>query len=181
MSVKQMRIPKSTRQLLELAMAMTGNKIATGKSLLEIGSYRGESTRLLYVFFRRIVCVDRWAPYPDTSRNPQAIITNYNQSQWAEVERDFDRIAGSLPGVEKLKGSSADIPKDIASFDACYIDGDHTEDGCSRDILTVLPLMKPHALVCGDDYCRKSVRQAVANCLPTKQVRRFGKEWMVRL
>jgi len=132
MSVKQMRIPKSMRQLLELAMAMTGGKIA-------------------------------------------------NQSQWVEVERDFDRIAGSLPGVEKLKGSSADIPKDIAPFDACYIDGDHTEDGCSRDILTVLPLMKPHALVCGDDYCRKSVRQAVANCLPTKQVRRFGKEWMVRL
>lgn len=65
------------------------------------------------------------------------------------------------------------------SFDAVFVDGDHSESAVRADITAWKPLVRPGGILCGHDYSNRHVRAAVDAMLPTIKLE-AGDVWWVR-
>ena len=112
------------------------------KSILEVGSYEGQSALFWLDFFPGVAltCIEPWAYYATGALSA------------LEVEDHFDTNVGKL--VTKIKGNS--IPSLYAlsgsKFDLIYIDGDHRRDNVMIDSLLAWPLLNPGGVMIWDDY-----------------------------
>ena len=118
----------------------------TGLSVVEVGSYMGESAELFLATGRvdRIYCVDPWkGGYDD--KNSAA-----SRSDMSMVEKAFDERLGGDVRVVKCKGtlSTAVLPE---TADIVYIDGCHTYEACADDIKVAITRLNP-GIVAGHDY-----------------------------
>ena len=117
--------------------------------MVEIGSYRGESTNIFLSSgkIQKIYCVDPWKPFYDKS--DIAAFTDM-----AKVESDFDEKFKNDPRVLKEKGTIDDFiqKKQLQQIDFVYIDGCHTEDATYHDISMSIEHLKPKFAIAGHDY-----------------------------
>lgn len=68
------------------------------------------------------------------------------------------------------------------SLDFCFIDGDHSAEGCQCDILNWRPKVKLGGMIIGHDYNMKSVRDAVQAQFPVEDIIEGDDHvWMVPL
>jgi predicted O-methyltransferase YrrM len=67
--------------------------------------------------------------------------------------------------MESLEGAKKII---AGTLDFVFIDGDHTEEGCTEDILAWKSKVKPGGLLCGHDFGRWGVAEAVIKTLGPK-------------
>jgi len=69
----------------------------------------------------------------------------------------------SRPDVTVLRGDSVRMAQTIEphSLDWVYIDGDHSYDGCLRDLLAWSDCVRAGGSIAGDDYAFPAVRAAV--------------------
>jgi predicted O-methyltransferase YrrM len=127
-------------------------------SMLEIGSYIGEST---YIFleskkFNSITCLDMWAAGYDNNDS--------SSSKMDGVEEEFDSLAKTSNGIiKKVKNSSEFITElfEDNSFDFIYIDGNHTYEWVKQDIQKSLPKLKSGGFIAGHDYNWSGVKAAI--------------------
>lgn len=127
------------------------------RRMIEIGSYRGESTRIFHRHFwsSLIICIDPWRPGKRFC-NPEM------DCGMGQAERDFDLACehmGSM--IVKLKMTSAEAAmckaiRAMAPFDLVYIDGDHSLAGVDLDILEWLPMTR--FAIGGHDFGRPESR-----------------------
>jgi hypothetical protein len=111
-------------------------------TLLEIGSYLGESAEIFAQYFKSVHCIDPWTI-------KECIDQSYNVS---EVEAEFDRRAHNAGNIIKTKGFSSDVVGSFTdkSFDVIYIDGGHGYHDVCQDIKNYLP--KSKVIISGHDY-----------------------------
>lgn len=129
--------------LKELAQMMRVRCIEA--TVVEIGSYAGESAEIIAPHVGRLYCVDPWKPYRAGARSSDTIL---------EAEKAFDKVVTRHRNIEKMKMTSAEAAQlfDAGSIDWVYIDGDHSYASVMLDIQLWLP--KCRVAIAGHDYTR---------------------------
>lgn len=130
-------------------------------SILEIGSYEGNSTSFMIENCGKkhpvhIVCIDTWGG------SDEHVAFDHDMNA---VERRFDhniQVAASKVdheiNVSKIKSTSYDGCAQLISqrlhnaFDLIYIDGSHTAKDVLTDAVMAFPLLKVGGLMVFDDY-----------------------------
>jgi len=127
--------------------AATLATLATDKTVLELGAWKGRSTTALASTARLVVSADWHRGDPDAGYEPT--LPDY----WANV-RD-------LPNVAVVVGDFGQIVPLFASiFDLAFVDGAHDYESVLRDARGALHLTS--GLVLFHDYDQPQVQEAVA-------------------
>ena len=114
--------------------------------MLEIGSYKGESTLLFASLgiFNEIHCVDPFSGYEEAN--------DIFQDNWDNVKHEFKTNTRYFDNIMLHQNFSYNIADKFQDkyFDFIYIDADHSYDGVKRDIELYLPKCK--GIIGGHDY-----------------------------
>lgn len=133
---------RDTLGLRELIEKLPSNIIG-----IEIGCYAGESTSMFLESgkFQKLYCIDFWKDGFFEDRGTG--------------EDLFDKIAMQYPDIIiKLKMDCNDILsyfKDMNDINFIYIDGNHTYEQVTIDIINALTLLQNKGIIAGHDYTYK--------------------------
>jgi flagellin-specific chaperone FliS len=145
-------------------------------TLLEIGTFAGESASIFAKYFKEVTCIDSWCIENLEKNSPM-------RNCIFEAEKAFDELIKKQINIIKIKGNSLDIEKIInKKFDVIYIDGEHSYVNVKNDIL----VWYKHAtkFIAGHDYRRginEDVIKAVHEILgkPDRTFKDWS--WIVRV
>ncbi len=124
---------------------LIAEKAPQGATIVEIGVYHGLS--LIYLAIRRpdlkIVGVDwgRGCTYTGFQKTTDALVGNLEKTN----------LTSRIPIIVWDSSKAADFIKD-ASVWMVFIDGDHTYEGITKDIVAWLPKIQKGGIIAGDDY-----------------------------
>ncbi len=140
------------------------------ETVTEVGSFMGLSAVWFAQRVRQVNCIDTWFEPSNVESQNNLLLT---MRRW-DIPRDFffmfrDNVlrSGLWNKILPLRGTSADMAEQAPVSDLVYIDGDHSYEGCKRDIELYLP--KAQRIICGDDYTDRDgfgVIDAVTEALP---------------
>jgi predicted O-methyltransferase YrrM len=152
-------------------------RAAEHKEVVEIGCYKGRSTRALAdATPGRVTAVDCWLPFKDR----QWLLTG---KEYAEFQRNVnDLLLSGKVTAWKLKSVQAVETFKDRKFDMVFIDADHAYESVRDDILAWRKLVRKGGLLCGHDYGHADwpgVKRAVDELLPNRQV--HESIWWVKL
>ncbi len=123
------------------------------KTVIEIGSFLGLSAIWFALRVEHVTCVDLWFEPAGFECDNNLVGT---LRRWA-LPRDFfpmfrDNVmrSGVWHKILPVRGNSQLVSGEVGEADLVYIDGDHSYDGCRRDIELYAP--KARKIVCGDDF-----------------------------
>jgi predicted O-methyltransferase YrrM len=154
-----MRDQVGTEGLMDLIKELGDN---SNKTMIEIGSFVGESTVLFAQSFKEVIAIDPFLEGYD-DQDPTSHLFDFKNVYQTYLERTGDHkniktiVSTSTEVLDQLKG---------LKFDFVYIDGLHTYDGVKTDIVNFLPLVKTGGVIGGHDYTDQiphlvGVKQAV--------------------
>ena len=139
----RIRSEYETRGLYELVSYLNYYFDTSTATMVELGSYSGQSTSIFSNYFKKVIAIDPWKNYE--------ALPKYDMEQ---VERTFDKFVGSRKNVEKRKGYSVEVSETFEdnSLDFVYIDARHEEEYVLEDIEVWLPKLKKHGFIGGHDF-----------------------------
>lgn len=160
---------------------------ATSVTVLEVGCFRGRSTRVLADHCRGTVhAVDPW--------NGEYFNDDDTRARWIDtnVFAEFSRnLAAHLESgrVIPVKGDSREVLPRLAhavgrSFDFIFLDGDHRHSAVADDIRNALTCLRPGGVLAGHDFDHPTwpgVRRAVEDAFPGVAIERCASIWAVRV
>lgn len=155
------------------------NKCATREmSMIEIGSYAGESTTIFANHFKNVLAID---PFIDGYDINDATCHHLDLNKVYDV---FLNATKSYTNISHIKEKSDDAINKIENnqFDFVYIDGLHTYEQVKKDIVNYLPKIKRGGFIGGHDYHTnwKGVMDAINELLVVDMV--FSDtSWIVKL
>jgi hypothetical protein len=116
--------------------------IGDAPTIVELGSYMGESSLIFAEEFPngKIYCIDSWEGGFDES-------DTCSQSNFIDVEHQFDLRMSSVNNITKIKGLSTSVGFEC---DLVYIDACHKYECVKNDIIHWLPFVKK--IISGHDY-----------------------------
>lgn len=123
-----MRGGENTKGLRELIEYLPENL-----TMIEVGSYAGESAVIFAETMAHITCIDAWTGYAE------------------DAEEAFDNRIRDIPNITKIKARFEDV--DLEPADFVYIDGEHDYESVRKDIDQWLP--KARRFIGGHDYKEK--------------------------
>lgn len=145
-------------------------------SVVEVGCYKGRSTRaLLEACPGPVFAVDNWrgkvrgSDHEDATAGDQAFL-------------EFKANVGQYPNLTIIRENSdyaAELLDGMGPFDMTFIDGDHSYAAVQSDIANYLPLTGK--LMCGHDIDEPAVLRAVVEAFGDRWKRVSGKLWAVDL
>ena len=147
-----MRDATGTEGLLDLIKELGDN---SDKTMIEIGSFVGESTVLFAQSFKKVIAIDPFLADYDPA-DPTSYLFEFKNVFQTYLERTGDHqniqtiVSTSDDAVSKLDG---------LKYDFIYIDGLHTYDGVKTDIINYLPLVKEGGVIGGHDYTNDNVHK----------------------
>jgi hypothetical protein len=164
------------------------DRVQPGAVGAEVGVYDGGMSNALFKLIPGLCLymIDRWAVYtPDqVDGDPEARMPRMTRRAWKRVKAQAFAVAA------KYKDKAIVIQNDSVAaanrisdgkLDFVFIDGDHSYEGCSRDIEAWLPKVKPGGWLMGHDYTiRPGVKRAVDDLGMAVELDR-DKVWAVRL
>lgn len=152
------------------------------QSVVEVGSFLGLSAVWFAQRVQQVHCIDTWFE-PATYESENNLVGTLRR--W-DLPRDFFSIfrdnvmrSGVWHKITPIKGHSRFVIGEVPFADLVYLDGDHSYEGCKRDI--ELYQDKARVILCGDDYCERmevdgkgvtpafGVIEAVTELLPDAQ------------
>lgn len=164
--------------LIQLATYIKQNKpnIVT---VIEIGSYVGDSTAVWAKHFNEVIAVDPWENGYDEN---DASSWKYPMSL---VEKQFDEMATTYSNIVKWKMSSFEAARkfDENTVQFVYIDALHTFDGVKNDIELWYPKIMKGFYIGGHDYGSKhhpGVKMAVDTMFGKPDVTFPDSSWLKR-
>jgi len=142
-----MRDATGTNGLLDLIKELGDN---SNKTMIEIGSFVGESTVLFARSFKEVIAIDPFLADYDPA-DPTSYLFEFKNVYETYLERTGDHqniktiVSTSNDALDELKG---------LKYDFVYIDGLHTYEGVKTDITNYLPLVKEGGVIGGHDYTK---------------------------
>ena len=126
------------------------------RTVAEIGSFMGLSAVWFAQRVEHVYCIDTWFEGATYESENNLVGT---LRRW-ELPRDFFSIfrdnvmrSGVWHKITPIRGNSCHVSDEVPTVDLVYIDGDHSYEGCHRDILTYRE--KATKILCGDDYTER--------------------------
>jgi predicted O-methyltransferase YrrM len=143
-----MRDQVSTEGLLDLIKELGDN---SNKTMIEIGSFVGESTVLFAQSFKEVIAIDPFLEGYD-DKDPTSYLFEFDNV----YQTYLDRIT-VYSNIQTIVDTSDNAVKELVGkqFDFVYIDGLHTYEGVKTDIVNYLPLVKTGGVIGGHDYTDK--------------------------
>lgn len=133
------------------------NKIGDSLTMIELGSYTGESAQIFSdsKVFKKIYCIDFWTG--------GYCVNDLASDNMPGAEEAFDIRFKNNNTIVKIKANAKEGISQIKGMvDLIYIDAAHEYSAVLDDIKTLLPLLTPGKIICGHDYTSwPGVRQAV--------------------
>ena len=128
-------------------------KMTNAREMVEIGVWKGDFAKQILKqcdFIERYYMIDPWANLPDWNK-PFNVAQEVFEDVYAEA---IQKPAFATQKIVVLRGRTREVIDQIPdqSLDFSYIDGDHTLRGITIDLIKILPKMKEHGLVGGDDF-----------------------------
>lgn len=146
-------------QVWRLAESINAHRV------VEVGVFRGATS----IGFMALPCVTHlWLVDPWSADSGESISYEMTQKEWDEMA---DKVALIAPQQAQafetrlhiLRMTSRDAAQQLRTheFDFVYIDGDHDYRAVHDDVRAWRPLVRPGGILCGDDYDKRPVREAV--------------------
>ena len=124
-----MRNAHYAQGLLHLIDAIDSLRPTKEMTMIEIGSYAGESTEIFAQHFEYVIAID---PYNE-NYDPNDITCSY--APLSEVLKSYEERMSKYDNVSLLQATSDDAVKFVTlKADFVYIDGLHTYDQVKKDI-----------------------------------------------
>lgn len=131
-----------------------------GSSYAELGVLGGDMARSVLLMNQIVIAtlVDSWSP---PERKSEAYRKTRDEAAFTSAARNealFNRVmamAKQFPGrAHVVRATTDDAAKTLcrSSFDAVFIDADHSYEGCRNDILNWAGFVKPGGWLGGHDY-----------------------------
>ncbi len=162
---------------------MTSNELewlamqaSTCKTIVEVGSWLGRSTRAMADNTRGTVyAVDTWA-----GSDGLAEVLKEKPEGWVK-----DEFFKNMVGLQNVKAMQMPSLEAAALFraqgrkiDMVFIDGDHSYEAVRADILAWRALLMPGGVLSGHDYSWTGVIKAVDELLPNRQTGDLRQNWI---
>ncbi len=156
--------------MTEKELDWLANNAKASKSILEIGIWKGRSTKAICDNTSgHVLAVDNWKGDPND-------LESYRE---LELGLDIEAIARAnlsnhLKWSHKLsiiKGDSNKVLRALEeTFDWIFIDGGHSYGVVVSDIIYSLRYLRPYGLISGHDYHLTAIRNAVTDILKEVEV-----------
>jgi hypothetical protein len=120
----------------------------------ELGVYKGENFLNMIAHNPKVaVAIDSYIDDKVASRND----VNYSQLELDSQYEYFKNLVSNKPFVQIIRDYTFNAVEAFPDnyFDFVYIDADHSEEGCYKDIIDWYPKVKPGRFLVGHDYRRK--------------------------
>jgi predicted O-methyltransferase YrrM len=132
--------------------------------IAEIGSWRGRSTSAFAHHSPGIVvAVDTWQGsvehQAELKGKPGSGVYHEFMANVSRYDNIWPLLANSLTGARIISQSPM-------RFDLIFIDASHDYDSVKADIQAWMPLLSPGGVLCGHDYMRWGVKNAVRQLVP---------------
>jgi len=173
--VAKMRSMRSILSLEKMSQYLKDNGV---KTMVEIGSYSGESSEVFANYFEKVYCVDPWQPFYDDN-DPAS------DTDMIKVEELFDKVCKRHPNIIKMKMTSEEAFNQLKSDDIhfVYIDGNHQYLSVKKDVLMWFTVAE--LFLGGHDYHKtmfRSVYDAVNDVFLEKEITKYyDTSWTVEL
>jgi predicted O-methyltransferase YrrM len=144
----EMRSSEQREGLEEMIQWINTIRPTSEMSIIEIGSYVGESTLIFADKFKEVISVD---PYVN-NYDPNDMACSY--APFDKVYQQFLKNTLHIPNIKSIRDTSENAFSVLneKQWDMVYIDGIHTLDGVYYDITHYKSIIKPGGFVCGHDY-----------------------------
>jgi hypothetical protein len=136
-----------TNGLLDLIEYINKYSDTKKMSLVEIGSYLGESTVIFAQNFAGVSSIDPFLGNYDVDD----FIGSRGDDEFNLFYEKFKENISNYTNISHFKMRSDDF-KSESKFDVVYIDGEHTPDQVRKDIINFLPMIKIGGFISGHDY-----------------------------
>lgn len=117
----------------------------------ELGVGKGEFSKLiLEITLPKLhYCVDLWGPIATNVQGTYYTDQETWEKRFQEIKKEFKNF-----NVQFIRDMTYNLPKycEPKSFDWVYVDGDHTYNGCMKDLQAVKDLVKDDGMILGHDY-----------------------------
>lgn len=132
--------------------------------ILEIGSYEGASALNFAAAIAAhgtgsVLCIDPWRSYLVHDKSDGALRMNQELASGAVFKRFLHNItlAPEAAPIGFMRGTIETVSPFLKqnAFHLIYVDGDHSYEGCKRDLTYTLRLVAKGGIVCGDDIERE--------------------------
>lgn len=167
----------------EAELRWLAEQAQTHTQIVEIGSWKGRSTRALADNCPGFVyAVDHWRGQEltaDPTSLDAEIAERGSDSIYEEFKANLDGVF--LYPMRMSSIEAAAVMKSRLKPDMVFIDGEHAYAGVKADIETWLPLMAKDGLLCGHDWWHGGIKQAVRELCPGFQVVPETNIWWVRV
>lgn len=145
----------SPRQCGELYLQILKSMKKPG-AVVEIGSWKGRSSviasRAAALSNSKLFCVDTWEGNLGEGKNHPTVL----EAQAFDVFKTFKRnvMMYGCDNVVICKGDSAEVARkwNYGPIDFLFIDASHDFASVLRVLKSWVPLLKPGAIICGDDW-----------------------------
>lgn len=140
------------------------------KSVVEVGSFMGLSAVWFAQRVDSVTCVDLWfePANHETENNLVGTLRRWDlPNDFFPLFRDNVMRSGLWHKIHPVRGNSHFVHGEVPFVDLAYIDGDHSYEGCKRDV--EIYREKARRVICGDDYVVREgfgVIEAVSELLP---------------
>jgi predicted O-methyltransferase YrrM len=147
-------------------------------TVVEIGSYTGESTIMFAQKVKKVIAID---PFTNDFED----ISYYDADLSSIVYPKFQENIAPYSNIEHIRKTSDDAIHDLIGqqFDLIYIDGVHTYNQVKKDIKNYCGLIKSGGFLCGHDYNDYwvGVRDAVNESFGKPDITFRDSSWAIKL
>lgn len=177
----------------KMELAWLIEQSSTRKDIIEIGSWKGRSTKALALSAQGTVySIDHWMD------EPPAIENRKNDSDWLEtslrgswtIRAEFHRnLANEIASGKCVPLGIQSKPAAVKMIsvlgtrkvDMVFIDADHEYENVKQDIELYKPMLIDGGLLCGHDYPWPGVCKAVAELVPNHRYLHETGIWYARV
>jgi SAM-dependent methyltransferase len=186
-ALEQMRGP----EWISALDALCRQHITRDMTVVELGSFAGESTAVFAGHAARVIAIDPWAESYETqvlegcSEGPvRDHVARVGLAPMSRVEMLFDRRIASLTNVTKMKAFDHQVVEAFpdGSVDFIYLDSIHTFEYVSDSLSRWIHKLRPGGVFAGHDYSMDTwpgVVRAVDTCFGSPDSTYGDTSWVV--
>lgn len=147
-SLYTMRHSEYVNGLIDLINYINYDKPTNQLTMIEIGSYAGESTSIFASRFKQVISIDPFI----NDYDPNDITCQHLELE--KVYEVFKNTISSYSNIIHIRKISDNAINDLKNqkVDFVYIDGLHTYDQVKKDIINYAPLINSNGFIGGHDY-----------------------------